>query len=138
MRRRIWLILILLGLPHVAAADTAGRVAAQAFADHEAALPRGERSAASFSPALDLQFVPPQPPPLQPSATVSPERQADPADHSRADPAAGSLSFGLELQRRRAPESRAWVDDENVPGLQDDIERLIDRSTLGVRGTYRF
>ena len=137
MSRTIWWILVLLGLPHVAAADgTSGMTAAQAFADQEAAVARSETPVTDLPPTLDLRIGPPQLP-LQNSAAGSRTLGAARADRS-GDAARGPLSFGVELQRRRHVESRAWQDDEDAPGLQDDIERLIEHSTLGVRGTYRF
>ena len=137
MSRTIWWILVLLGLPHVAAADgTSGMTAAQAFADQEAAVARSETPVTDLPPTLDLRIGPPQLP-LQSSPAGSRALGAARADRS-GDAARGPLSFGVELQRRRHVESRAWQDDEDAPGLQDDIERLIEHSTLGVRGTYRF
>jgi hypothetical protein len=137
MRRKIWWILVLLGLPHVAAAEgMTGAPAAQALADHERAVARSETPVADLPPSLDLRILPPQASPSRSAPTVSRALGADRA-HS-ADSADGPLSFGVELKRRRQLESRAWQDDENTPGLQDDLERLIDQSTLGVRGTYHF
>jgi hypothetical protein len=137
MRRKIWWILVLLGLPHVAAAEgMTGATAARALADHEGAVARSETPVADLPPSLDLRILPPQASPSRSAPAVSRPLGADRA-HS-ADSADGPLSFGLELKRRRQLESRAWQDDEDTPGLQDDIERLIDQSTLGVRGTYRF
>ena len=137
MRRKIWWILVLLGLPHVTAAEgISGTTAGQALADHEKAVARSEAPVADLPPSLDLRILPPQASPSPGAPTISRALGADRAD--RADSADGPLSFGLELKRHRQLESRAWQDDEDAPGLQDDIERLIDQSTLGVRGTYRF
>ena len=137
MSRTIWWTLVLLGLPHVAAADGAtGMTAAQAFADQEAAVARSETPVTDLPPTLDLRIGPPQLP-LQSPPAGSRTLGAGRVDQS-ADSARGPLSFGVELQRRRHVESRAWQDEEEAPGLQDDIQRLIEHSTLGVRGTYRF
>jgi hypothetical protein len=137
MSRTIWWTLVLLGLPHVAAADgTSGITAAQAFADQEAAVARSETPVTDLPPTLDLRIGPPQLP-LQSPPAGSRTLGAGRVDQS-ADSARGPLSFGVELQRRRHVESRAWQDEEEAPGLQDDIQRLIEHSTLGVRGTYRF
>jgi hypothetical protein len=141
MRRTIWWTLVLLGLPHVAAAadGTTGQAAAQAFAGYEAATARSESPSADLPPALDLRLVPRPLPPLQSPPAGSGAPGADRLDHyPRAEPADGPLSFGLELKRRRHVESRAWQDEDDAPGLQDDLQRLIEHSTLGVRGTYRF
>ena len=138
MFRMIWWTLVLLGLPHVAAADGAtGMTAAQGLADHEAAVVRSEAPVTDLSPTFDLSIGPPQLP-LQSPPSGSRAFGAERGNRASADSARGPLSFGVELQRRRQLESRAWQDDEDAPGLQDDIERLIEHSTLGVRGTYRF
>ena len=137
MRHGTLWTLMLLGLPHVAD-GTAGRAAAQVFADHEAAAARSAAPVADLPRTLDLRVVPPQmsPVPSPPADVLAPDAERMHRDH--AGSGEGALSFGLELQRRRPAEARAWVDDENAPGLQDDIQRLIDRSALGVRGTYHF
>jgi hypothetical protein len=137
MCRTIWWTLVLLGLPHVAAADgTTGMTAAQAFADHEAAVARSETPVTDLPPTLDLRIAPPQLS-LQSPPSGSRALGAERVDQS-ADSAEGPMSFGVELQRRRHVESRAWQDEDDAPGMQDDIQRLIEHSTLGVRGTYRF
>jgi hypothetical protein len=124
---------ILLGLHHGAAADPAvGPVAA----DSEAGIER-----ADFPPALDLRILPRQPPaarvwPIEPGAIGA--EGADRYSAAEQDAADEGLSFGLEVKRRPQLESRAWQDEDDAPGLQDDIDRLIERSTLGVRGSYRF
>ena len=39
---------------------------------------------------------------------------------------------------RRATDGLARNLEADQPGLQDDLERLMEHSTLGVRGIYRF
>jgi hypothetical protein len=137
MSRTLWWTLVLLGLPHVTAADgTSGMTAAQAFADQEAAVARSETPVTDLPPTLDLRIAPPQMS-LQSPPSDSRALGAERVDQS-ADSAEGPMSFGVELQRRRHVESRAWQDEDDAPGMQDDIERVIEHSTLGVRGTYRF
>ena len=57
-----------------------------------------------------------------------------------ADPHATErgLSFGVEVRPRTQFGSRARQEAADAPGLQDDAERLMERSTIGVRGRYRF
>ena len=139
MCRTIWWTLVLLGLPHMVAAEgTTGHAAAHALADHETAAARSGAPGADLPPSLDLRIVPRQLTSWQSPPAVSRALGADLLDHHSADSAEGPLSFGVELQRRRHVDSRAWQDEDDAPGLQDDIERLIEHSTLGVRGTYRF
>ena len=59
-------------------------------------------------------------------------------DAAGRDAADEGLSFGFEVKRRPQFENRMRPDEDESPGLQDDFERLIEHSTLGVRGTYRF
>ena len=139
MCRTVWWTVVLLALPHVAAADgTTGQAAAQAFADHEAPSARSGTPVADLPPTLDLRIVPRQLPLPQSPPADSRALGADRLDRYHAQSADGPLSFGVELKRRRHVDSRAWQDDDDAPGLQDDLQRLIEHSTLGVRGTYRF
>ena len=106
MRRKIWCTLVLLALPHVAAAEgPSGTTAGQALADHEKAVARSGTPVADLPPSLDLRIVPPQASSSLSAPTISRALGADRA-HS-ADSADGPLSFGLELNRRRQHESRA-------------------------------
>jgi hypothetical protein len=137
MRDRIILILALMALPAVAEATdgergaVVGTVAAAADAAAEAAaapstldlnvdaLPLPAQGAANGARAL---------------APRAPERYAG------ADPQAAErgLSFGLELRQYRAADNIARVTEPDESGLQDNVERLIDRSAVGLRGKYRF
>jgi hypothetical protein len=139
MCRTVWWTLVLLALPHVAAADgTTDLAGAQAFADHEAAIAHSETPAADLPPSLDLRIAPRQLPLSESPPADSRALAADRLDRYHAQSADGPLSFGVELKQRRHVDSRAWQDDDDAPGLQDDLQRLIEHSTLGVRGTYRF
>jgi hypothetical protein len=121
MRRGLSWMLVLMALPCVALADgnAPGEIA-----------PAGPLS-------LDLRLDPAQ---LPAAAAPPPPIGVAPADrHAAAAPASDrGLSFGVEVKPRRAAASRALVAQPDAPGLEDDLERLIEHSTLGLRGTYRF
>jgi hypothetical protein len=138
----IW-TLVLLGLPHVAAAaGAAGPSVEQALAEPEAAA--SERPATPADDfALDLRVVPPKTSnvrtrPIDPHAIGRVVRATDRSGAARQDKAEEGLSFGLEVRRLPPLESRARREEDDAPGLQDDLQRLIEDSTVGVRGTYRF
>jgi hypothetical protein len=141
MRHDIIWMLALLGLTHLAAgAGAAGSTNGLLPAEPEAAV-KGAAPAAEAPPTLDLRIVPRQPR-LAPVKPIAPN--AFPAErHDRFGPpqenaAEQGLSFGLEVRRRPQFERRALPNEEDAPGLRDDVERVIEHSTLGVRGTYRF
>ena len=135
MRHGLLWMLALLAMPAGAAADNATG-------------PAGERSitagAVGSGPAeppvvaasdLDLRLDPAPLRPRQASspAAIAPER----ADRGAAGAERG-LAFGLELRPLRSADSLARTGAADEPGIGDDFERLIDRSTLGLRGKYRF
>jgi len=141
MRHKIGWMLLVLGLTQLAA--TAGAAAStkeSPVADSEGAIERAAPPAEA-APALDLHLVPRQPPvvrdrPIRPAAI--PAEPLDRFSASQQDGDGKGLSFGLEVRRRPQLERRAWQVEDDAPGLRDDIERVIEHSTLGVRGTYRF
>ena len=139
MRDEIVLIFALLALPGIAAANGARPDAALwSVADNQGVSAGVDAAAAPTG--LDLE-IDPLPLPAQGAsngaraiAPARPERYTG-AESQAAD---RGLSFGLELRRRNAADNLARVSEPDEPGLQDDLERLIDRSALGVRGKYRF
>ncbi len=132
MRHAVLWMVVLAGLPGVAHADGDAPGAIDPAASVEAEL--------LVSPALDLrldarELPAPALPPGQPAI------EAAPSDHygSAVPPTDDrGLSFGVEVQAHGAADRRALAAQPDEPGLQDDIERLIEHSTLGLRGTYRF
>lgn len=141
MRHSVLWTLALLGLPGVALADgTTGPAAEQILPGGEPAIERTETSTPTSPPALDLRLDPTQ----LPSAQVPPNGpraiRADRAERPGAEEHAADrgLSFGVEVKPRSRVDSLAREDETDAPGLEDDLQRLIDKGTLGVRGRYRF
>jgi hypothetical protein len=137
MREGIVWILAVVALPGIAAANGVqpGAVIGS-LADNASA---GVEAAAAPS-GLDLQIdaLPvPAPGASNDARAIAPTR---PERYSGAEPQAAErgLSFGLELRRRNAADNLARAGEPDESGLQDDLERLIDRSALGLRGKYRF
>jgi hypothetical protein len=139
MRDGIGWIFALVALPAVAAADDVETVASLGgLADAASASAGGEAAAAPAG--LDLQIDQlPLPAPAAPHAAraIAP---STPERYTGAEPQAAErgLSVGLELRRYRWADHIARVAEPDEPGLQDNVERLIDRSALGLRGRYRF
>jgi hypothetical protein len=140
MRRDIICALALLGLTQLPGGAGAAAAANGLPIAASAATLKRMAPAAAADPALDLRFVP-RPPLPRERPTALPALPAAPFDRfggPRPESAERGLSFGLEVRRRPQFERRAWQNEENAPGLRDDIERVIEHSTLGVRGSYRF
>lgn len=141
MRPRALWTLVLLGLPGIAVAGGATGAAAQPlFPVGEPAIERTETAAPASSPALDLRVDPTQlpsaqGPPAGPRALRTDGAQRPGADQHATD---RGLSFGVEVRPRSRVGSLARDDGADAPGLEDDLQRLMDRGTLGVRGRYRF
>jgi hypothetical protein len=142
MRRCMWWIILLLGLPHVAAADDETRPAAEQL------LPGGaletERTEAAVSadpPTLDLRIGSSNLPSLETGAESLPAIAAEPADRY-VDPdlpkSDRGLSFGFEIKPRSPIGRLARKDDLQDPNLAHQLERVIERPAFGVRGRYRF
>ena len=142
MRRLILCTLALLGLPHFAVADAVtGSAAGQILAEAEVASGGSASRVLEFPPVLDLRI-------RGRHVLTDPDRPIDPDllgaegleryDAAGREAADEGLSFGFEVKRRPQFENRMRPDENETPGLQDDFERLIEHSTLGVRGTYRF
>jgi hypothetical protein len=142
MRRLILWTLALLGVPHLAAADVAtGLTAGQVLGDAEAANEASDTRVLEFPPALDLRISGRQLPtgqdrPIDPGVLGA--GGVDRYGAAARDSADDGLSFGLEVKRRPQLESRTRPDEDEAPSLQGGIERLIEHSTLGIRGSYRF
>jgi hypothetical protein len=140
MRRALFWILLVLGLPQVAGAAAAIGVAAEPMvAGGAAALERAARGAspAGLDLRLDaglLQFA--QDPPDGASASDAGWADDDAAIYE-PDPDRG-LSFGLEIKPRSRIGALARQDEAEDPSLGDQLQRLIEHPVLGVRGRYRF
>jgi hypothetical protein len=137
MSRLISWTLALLALPQIAAADV-GNGSGGAARDPVAA--SGARTQ-EIPPVLDLRIrerLPPTGPEWLTEerglGLAVPEPHSAPARNS----AEKGLSFGLEVRRARQFQNRTRPDEDETPGLQGEIERLIEHSTLGIRGIYRY
>ena len=63
----------------------------------------------------------------------------DPADRdAEASVADRGLSFGFEVKPRNSMGALARQHETEDPGLGGQLERLIERPSFGVRGSYRF
>jgi hypothetical protein len=113
---------ILLALPCAAHAEQSTPAIAEPSADAVA--------------GLDLSFDP----------AVAAEQSAGPAlQHAEGARAGGDaaapFSLGVKIKTRRVAGSpAAWVPSkqEEPPTLADKVEGIVERSTIGVTGTYRF
>jgi hypothetical protein len=94
---------------------------------------------AHAGPVLDLSFDPavaamPDGDPLATSAAVAPAPAATDGDRP--------FSLGVKIKSRpdlRSPAARAAAaDSDEPPTLVDKVEGLVERSAIGVTGTYRF
>jgi hypothetical protein len=142
MRPRTLWTLVLLGLPRLAAPDGATSPAVEPIPPgSQPALETAEEPAAISRPALDLRIDPTQLP-----ASHDPPRRPRPIGPERMDNYPGAdqhatesgLSFDVEIRPRSQFGSEARHEAAPTPGLQDDVERMMERSTVGVRGRYRF
>jgi hypothetical protein len=141
MRHQIIWVLAVLALPGVAAAEGVQADTAD-YAGTDLGMQLGEsRVERDTPPALDLQVDPSQLPAqdLAPGSSPLDAGSAAGVGAAGPPPADRGLSFGLELKPHRyAVDGLARNSAVDQPGLQDDVERLIEHSTLGLRGTYRF
>lgn len=142
MRHSVFWTLVLLGLPGLAVADeTTSPAAGQISPGNEPAVERTETPAAASPATLDLSIDPTQLPswhdrPSGPVTIGTDRGRSYPG--TAPDAADRGLSFGVEVKPRSGVGSLAREDEPDDAGLQDDLQRLIDRGTLGVRGRYRF
>jgi hypothetical protein len=140
MRQAIVWALVVWAMPGLASAEgVPTAAAAQSMADDD--LDLGRAMAPPASAGLDLRIDPTQLPRSSAPLAGQPAIRAKPAERYTGvdpDPSDRGLSFGLELKPRRSTDGLARNAEPDQPGLQDDVERLIEHSTLGLRGTYRF
>jgi hypothetical protein len=139
MRDGIVWILALVALPAGAAANSGQTGAAVEMLADSPSLSAAPEAAVAPS-GLDLQIdqLPlPAPGALDERGAIAP---GAPERYLGAEPQAADrgLSFGLEVRRYRAADHLARAIEPDEPGLHDNVERLIDRSALGLRGRYRF
>ena len=140
MRVKSFWMVVLLGLPAIAMADGAwGAAGEQAGPDGEPSI-EGSEPPAVDPAGLDLRIDPSELPAQVPSTGLAGPGPARADHHLGAERSATDrgLSFGFEVQRRGRVDSPARTSESDEPGLQDNLERLIDRSAIGLRGTYRF
>ena len=137
MRHGILWILPLLALPQAALADPASGAVPPVFPGVEQAIERAVTPDPG-SPARDLR-IDPAPLPAQPGPYGAPGRPGDRAElddtHDAAD---RGFSFGLELKPRPRLGALARREQPGDSGLEDQLENLIERPVLGLRGRYRF
>jgi hypothetical protein len=134
VRRLPWLSLLLV-LPWVAWADDPGMAQEPVPPEVTAAVARAE---ATFEPepALDLSVEPTLPalPALEDTRVIPAlARVKRPEPHAQAP-----LSFGLAVRTRHEVGDEARQDHDQPPGLGEQVEGIVRRSTIGVTGTYRF
>ena len=133
--RRLLCLSILLALPCAASADQLG--AAGSIRPESTPAIEGAGAPADAAPVLDLSFDPPLPAEQRPRA-VAP--YAAPAPPGRD--AAAPFSVGVKIKTRPPevgnPAARATADPEDPQTLTDKVEGIVERSTVGLTGTYRF
>jgi hypothetical protein len=134
VRRCLLLLAILLTLP---CAARAGQLS-MADSIRPASLSAIEEvgAAAGTAPVLDLKFDPPVPP-AQNTETEMPHAAPVPEAHDAEAP----FSLGIKIRSGRekaGPPRRVASDPEEPLTLTDKVEGIVERSTFGVTGTYRF
>ena len=93
-------------------------------------------AAAGAAPVLDLKFDPPVPA-AQDAEAVMPHATPVPEAHDAEAP----FSLGIKIRSGRekaGPPRRVPSDPEEPLTLTDKVEGIVERSTFGVTGTYRF
>jgi hypothetical protein len=140
MRRVLFCILVMLGLPQVAAAAGAIGVPAVPPMAGDWSLERTQGRAAPAR-GLDLgidgaQLRLAQSLPDDVQGGRSPRKQGDVGPYEpRSD---RGLSFGFEIQPRSRMGALARKDEVEDPNLGDQLEKLMERPVFGFRGRYRF
>ena len=84
---------------------------------------------------FDLGINPAQLPASAYRRDATPAREGDQAEPSVAD---RGLSFGFEVKPRSSMGALARQHEAETPGLEGQLERLIERPSFGLRGRYRF
>ena len=135
MRHGFFCMLLVLALPQVAAAEGAiGAGAAPIFPGGAPAIERAEAR-----PGLDLRVAAMQLRFAQDSADAPTAIEAEWADRDTGqDVADRGLSFGFEVKPRSRMGALARQDGGEDSGLGDQLQRLIEHPTFGLRGRYRF
>jgi hypothetical protein len=134
VRRCLLFLSLLLTLPCAARADQLSA----ADLIRPASLPAIEEvgAGAGAAPALDLSFHPPVPA-GQNTQAVMPHAAPVPEKHDTEAP----FSLGVKIRSGRevaGPPRRVASDPEEPLTLTDKVEGIVERSTFGVTGTYRF
>jgi hypothetical protein len=154
--RMLWTV-VLLGLPQMAVAEGAtGAPTAPVFPNSDPAVGRAGAPPTNPPSELDLRIDPGQLPSLRelpdgalegdwadraigPYPYGMPGIEDDGTDGDAKRSAADrGLSFGLEVKPRTRMGSLARQHEEQDPGLEGQLERLLERPAFGVRGRYRF
>ena len=142
MRRRMWWIILLLGLPHVAVADNETRPAAEQLLPGGALeTERTEAAVPADPPTLDLRIdstnllAPGNAPESPPAIASERSDHYTSADQHTSD---RGLSFGFEIRPRSTVGNLARKNDVQDPTLTDQLQKVIERPAFGVRGRYRF
>jgi hypothetical protein len=133
LRRSLLCLAILLALPCAAYAEQTS--AAGPIRPEMKPAIAAEASAAA-APALDLSFDPAVAAEHQGAALV-PQAGLPPA----AGAAEGPFSVGVAIKTRRdigSPAARATGAPPGPPTLADKVEGIVERSSIGLTGTYRF
>ena len=142
MRRRMWwLILLLLGMPHVAVADSSTRAADELLPGGALDLERTGTAVAAAPPTLDLRIGSTYLPEFGDVSASTPAIASEPAGrYTSADqhPSDRGLSFGFEIRPRSTVGNLARKDDIQDPTVTDQLQRVIERPAFGIRGRYRF
>lgn len=123
MRSFLLCLAILLALP----------CAAQA----EQSAPASTDPAADAVPGLDLSFDPAV---AAEQARVPLVERVEPGPQDSDAKAPFSLGIDVKTRRRDVRSPAAWAASarEEAPTLADKVEGIVERSAIGVTGTYRF
>ena len=99
--------------------------------------PRAPEAVTDGDPLLDLSFDPAVAAMEDLAPFVPQAASASPAPHVEEQ----RFSLGVDIKSRRdmgSPAARATAEEPGPPTLADKVEGLVERSTIGVTGTYRF
>ena len=138
MRHVVFCLLLVLGLPQVAAAAAIGAAVEPIRTGGGAALDAAAPPVGSPA-ALDLRIdgTPPRVALDAPDGASEAERAG--RDIGTYQPHSDrGVSFGLEIKPRSRIGALARQDQAEDPSLGDQLQRLIERPVFGFRGRYRF
>ena len=130
MRRSFLSLAILLALPCAAHAEqtVVVRPEIKPAIEAEAPAPAGPVLDLGFDPAMALD---------EPVGPVMTHALPEPQVHDDA----GRFSLGLNIKTRRemgSPAARAAAEQPGPPTLADKLEGIVERSAIGLTGTYHF